>query len=221
VRRIGPFKFCALHGVSRILASSAAIAVTACASETPPYGELLPEKIGFVGSGGEGRFDGGLIRADAGRAASDSGTMSDGSSRVPFDGGGNMQGAGVEDGGPGDGGSSVGITLNLPPGFFASLDWVIEGPAGSYSGTVRFGTAQSIEFVVGDINAGDGYTITLSGIDAYGQPCVGTSAKFSVEPGQTTGAGVLIQCAAGDGGPAAASISSGNVEVDAGVVSSP
>jgi hypothetical protein len=214
VRPIGPYALCARRIVVRICA---AMALAACGSQGGGvYGELPPGQIGFVGSGG-GRFDGGLLRADAGAGAADSGPRKDASSgnQEPTDGGG-IEDVDVDDGAPADGGSSVGIMLNLPPGFFASLDWVIEGPAGSYSGTVQFGEARSIEFVVGGIKAGDGYAITLSGFDVDGQPCSGTSAKFSVSPGATTGAGVLIQCATGDGATAA-TVSSGNVAIEAGV----
>ena len=214
MRRIGLFKLCARRVVARICA---AVALAACGSPAGDLnGELPPDPIGYVGSGG-GRFDGGSLGKDAGAGVTDGGARDDAGlgSREPMDGG-DVEDAELEDGAPSDGGSTVGIMLNLPPGFFASLDWVIEGPAGSYSGTVQFGGARSIEFVVGGINAGDGYAITLSGLDVDGQPCSGTSAKFSVSPGTTTGAGVLIQCATGDGA-AGAPVSSGNVAVEAGV----
>ena len=174
------------------------MAVAACGSQAGgPYGEIPPGLIGFVGSGG-GRFDGGRPESEGGTGAADGGAGEDGAPGFPppidgstvEDSSGELEDSGREDGGPSDAGSSVGIVLDLPPGFFAALDWVIEGPAGSYSGTVHFGGARSIEFVVGGIQAGDGYVITLSGFDAYGQPCSGTSPKFDVSPGVTTGAGV-------------------------------
>ncbi len=214
MRRIGLFKLCAYRAVARI---GAAVALTACGSPAGEvYGELPPGQIGYVGSGG-GRFDGGSLGKDAGTGGADGGARHDAGdgTHEPTDAGA-VDDAEVEDGAPSDGGSTVGIVLNLPPGFFASLDWVIVGPAGSYSGAVQFGGARSIEFVVGGIDAGDGYAITLSGFDVDGEPCSGTSAKFSVSPGSTTGAGVLIQCATGDGAVGAA-VSSGNVAIEAGV----
>jgi hypothetical protein len=220
VRRIGPFDVCVRLLEVRVLAA-VAVAVAACGSQGGgPYGEIPPGLIGFVGSGG-GRFDGGRAESDAGVGTTDGAT--DGATGQdsgpgfpePIDGS-TLEDAGTEDVGPSDAGSSVGIVLNLPPGFFAALNWVIEGPAGSYSGTVHFGGARSIEFVVGGIQAGDGYVITLSGFDAYGQPCSGTSPKFDVSPGATTGAGVLIQCDGGDGATPA-TISTGNVAIEAGI----
>ena len=95
----------------------------------------------------------------------------------------------------GDGGSQVGVTFNLPPGFFPSLSWQISGPGGVYSGVVYFGDAQSLEFVVGGIVAGNDYTIALEGTDRDGMPCSGTSAPFDVVAGQVSGAGVLLTCA--------------------------
>jgi len=212
VRRIGRFHVCDCLRAVRVLAT---MGLAACGSQGGEYGEPALGQIGFVGSGGNERFDGGVPPssdggAGDGAAGNDAGTGPRGSDS------GDLEDAGSGNEGSSDGGSNVGIVLNLPPGFFASLDWVIEGPAGSYSGTVQFGGARSLEFVVGGIKAGDGYAITLTGIDAYGQPCSGTSSKFSVSPGATTGAGVLIECDTGDGA-VATPVSTGNVQIEAGV----
>ena len=110
------------------------------------------------------------------------------------------------------------MTIDVPPGFFPSLDWSVSGPAGSYSGTIHFGASRSHEFVIGGIQAGPDYTVTLTGRDPSGDFCTGTSAPFTVSPGATTGAGVTIECFIGDGGARAADVTTGNVAVDASVV---
>lgn len=92
----------------------------------------------------------------------------------------------------------------------------MQGPAGYYSGSVPIGPAQSIEFVVGGIMAGDGYTITLTGVDQDNDPCTGTSNPFTVQPGMTTSTDVLIHCAAGDAAQAT-EVTTGNVAVEVGV----
>jgi hypothetical protein len=187
-------------------ASSAAIwfvvpaAVAGCA--TPPGNGSPPAGdnggLGFVGSGGlggreggaPGGQDGGIEPADGGARNEDSGggESSDG-------GGGSANGIDGSEG-PVDGATGVGVTFNEPPGLFVSIDWVITGPSGSYSGTVLLGDAQSIEFVVGGISEGDGYTITLTGIDRDGVRCSGTSGPFDVVRGMLAGAGVVIACPA-------------------------
>ncbi len=81
------------------------------------------------------------------------------------------------------------------------LNWTINGP-NHYSGTVEIGDAQSLEFVIGGILAADGYTITLYGTDPSGTVCTGTSASFSVHPGETSAATVVMSCLPGGGVPA-------------------
>ena len=203
----------------------AAAADCGSAGEAGPYGGEPGGNLGFVGSGGrgvgyghdagtgiaDGGVDGGSARADGG----DGGKSSDG-------GNGNGMGgdAGGEDaGGNLDGGSGASGIFNLPPGFFPSLDWVISGPSGSRSGTVMFGNAQSIEFVAGGIPAGSGYTLAIAGVDIYGDPCNGTSAPFEVLAGQVASVGIVLACTApltDAAGPA--NVTTGSVEVDAGVI---
>jgi hypothetical protein len=209
-------------------ASAAAGSLTACGMEgsltsgsEPPFGQIgfvggVGTGVGFVG-GGKGHHDGGSLSGDAATAGDAGEEPVDGAAIHGGDGGRAIDGASVIDGGADDGGSSIGVVLNIPPGFFASLDWVISGPAGFYSGTVQFGHAQSIEFVVGGVLAGDGYTLTLTGTDPSGDFCTGTSAPFTVLPGATAAAGVTIECFTGDGGPRVAPVMTGSVAVDAGV----
>ena len=217
---IGPSRRSLIRGAWRI---AAAASIAACGSAgPPPYGngnEPPYGEIGFVGTGGEHHFfdggkGGGVVDAGGGSDGSHAALDGSGMGSMDASGSGGLDATG---GTPVDGGSSVGVIINLPPGFFAYLNWTISGPAGSYSGTVHFGNARSLEFVVGGVAAGDGYTITLSGPDPNGDPCTGTSAPFMVSPGATTGAGVIIECFTGDGGAVAATVMTGNVAVDAGV----
>jgi hypothetical protein len=215
---------------------------TACASQNPagPYageGGALGDDFGFVGSGGGGRGYG----HDGGTAAGDSGSGDGGPGGVgtlgydagSFDSSGSQSAgndsSGGNDGGPEndsgaagggnafDGGSGVGVTFQFPPGFFASLAWVIDGPSGHYSGIVYFGDAGSLEFVAGGIQAGSGYTITLAGNDRDGDPCSGTSAPFEVVPGEVTAAGLVLSCARMSDASEPAVVTTGGVGVDAGV----
>jgi hypothetical protein len=209
-------------------------AAAACGSDggLGLYGGELGPDFGVVGSGGGGlgyRRDSGTDGSagqihDGGTTSSDAGHPDGGN----VGGNGNGSDASSGGGGGGDGGGSgnnvvdagsgVGVTFSLPPGFFASLDWVISGPSGYYSGTVYFGEAHSIEFVAGGIQAGSGYTMTIAGTDRYGDPCSGTSAPFQVLPGQVAGAAVVLTCQeplgdASDPG----FVTTGSVGVDAGL----
>ncbi|MGH7438792.1 MAG: hypothetical protein ACRENE_24155, partial [Polyangiaceae bacterium] len=170
---------------------------------------------GSSGSGENGSSSGDNGGGSSGGNGSNGGNGSSGSNG----GNGNSSGnGGSSSGDAGDGGSSVGVILDITPGFFVSLDWSIIGPGGSYAGTASFGSAQSIEFVVGGIVADGGYTLTLRGTDPSGDPCRGTSAPFSVAAGGTSSVSVIIQCFTGDGAAQPAMIMTGNVAVDAGVV---
>ncbi len=205
-------------------------AVAGCGSEGigGPYGGQVGDDFGFVGSGpggfGHGR-DGGT---DGGTSERHDAGVESGAPRGDAGGfdGSALPDSGHSNGGDGgnghgdvDGGSSVGVTFNVPPGFFTSLDWVISGPSGYYSGTVYFGDAHSIEFVAGGIQAGTGYTMTMAGTDRYGNPCSGTSAPFAVLAGQVAGTSLVLTCdAPGPDASAAADVTTGSVGVDAGIV---
>jgi hypothetical protein len=203
-------------------------AAVACGSQdfAGPYGGELGGDFGIVGSGGRGSGYGGDGGSDGGRRDSGlDGGRADGSSNggPGVDGGsGNGGNGGQHDAGADagllDGGSAVAVTFDWPPGIFASLDWVISGPSGYYSGTVYFGDAHSLEFVAGGIQAGSGYTITLAGNDRYGGPCSGTSAPFEVFAGEVSGVGVVLTCNSPPGASEPANVTTGSVGVEAGVV---
>ncbi len=220
----------------RISSGAMVLAVAAaCGSgggEAGPYGGPPGDgDLGFVGSGGRGMGGQGSRDAgiDAGRGmpVSDGGLFDSGgevdaaSGGMSKDGGnGNIVDA-MAEGGSGnvlDGGAGVGVMFNLPPGFFPSLSWVISGPSGDYSGTITFGDAQSIEFVVGGIEAGSGYVLEIAGTDIYGDHCSGASAPFVVSAGEVAGAGIVLGCSPAVGDAAVpAMITTGSVGVDAGV----
>jgi hypothetical protein len=111
------------------------------------------------------------------------------------------------------------VTFSIPPGLFPTLDWTISGPAGTYSGVLYMGDAHSIEFVVGGIQQGEGYTLTVKGTDKYGGMCSGTSAPFNVQATMVSNISVAIDCPDPDAGSAgAADVTSGSVGVTVGVV---
>jgi uncharacterized protein YjiK len=109
---------------------------------------------------------------------------------------GESQGGGAND--PGAAGS-VGMQLTLPGGQqVTAIRWTITGPNGA-STVVRSGVADvqnsiTASFVVGNIPAGGGYTISLSGTSTDGSvSCLG-SAGFSVATRATTNVSVLLRC---------------------------
>jgi hypothetical protein len=197
-------------------------AAVACGSEgfNGPYGGDLGGDFGSVGSGGRGPgygHDGGSDGGKLDGGSADASPGVDGGGSGPDGGNGGHHEAGADAGL--DGGSEVAVSFDWPPGIFPSLDWVISGPSGYYSGTIYFSDAHSLEFVTGGIQAGSGYTITLAGTDRFGDPCSGTSAPFDVFAGEVSGADVLITCNASGGDAAApANVTTGSVGVEAGVV---
>ncbi len=114
-------------------------------------------------------------------------------------------------------GASVTIGLSV---HFKSLDWAITGPH-NYSGSVEFGDARSIEFVAGGIEAGSGYTLTLSGIDTNNDSCRGTSNPFNVQAGTTSDVTIVLTCTRPSDGATAADVTTGSVRVEAGVANDP
>jgi hypothetical protein len=116
------------------------------------------------------------------------------------------------DGGSGEGGS---IVLDLGgPVHLVSLQWTISGPH-MYEGDVNFGDAQSFEWVIGGIIAGDGYTLSVTATDAGGDPCHGTSSPFSVVAGVVSYATMTIVCTTPTVDPA--DVTTGSVAIEAGV----
>jgi hypothetical protein len=141
--------------------------------------------------------------------------------------GGSGGGSGVPVGtlstGHGDTGS-VGMHLTIGNGVHVNaLSWTISNGTNTYTGTVQItddagNEAQSVEFVAGGIQAGGGYTITLSGSDSQGDPCKGSSATVTVVAGATSAATVLVTCTVPADAALSTPVDSGNIAVDAGVV---
>jgi hypothetical protein len=119
---------------------------------------------------------------------------------------------------------SVGMTLTIGNGVHInSLNWTLANGTNTYSGTIQItddagNEAQSVEFVAGGIQAGSGYTVTLSGSDTSGDPCSGTSAPVTVMAGATSAASVLVTCTVPTNSALASEVDSGFIAVDAGVV---
>jgi hypothetical protein len=85
-------------------------------------------------------------------------------------------------------------TTFLPNGAtIATVNYSISGPT-STSGSVDVSHSQAIEFVVGDLAVGPGYTITLSANDSAGDSCSSNATPFSISAGQTSQVGVNLVC---------------------------
>jgi hypothetical protein len=108
------------------------------------------------------------------------------------------------------------MAFSTPDGLtIGSVSYAIAGPT-TASGTVDVSQAQtSIEFVVGGLAAGSGYTITLSATTTNGDACSSDPAPFAIAAGTTTQVAVNLVCVLGDGGIVFADAGTGSVEVDA------
>jgi uncharacterized protein YjiK len=96
---------------------------------------------------------------------------------------------------------SVGMQLTLPGGQQVNtVSWTITGPNGAstvaQSGLINVQNSLTVSFTVGNIPAGNGYTITVSGSSADGSvSCLG-SAGFDVATHATTNVSFGLQCSA-------------------------
>jgi hypothetical protein len=113
----------------------------------------------------------------------------------------------------------AGFALSLPGGVtITSVTYTITGPTNVPATVVQIGDAQSIEFVVGGLTAGAGYTITLTATDSNGDQCTGTGT-FSITAGAVTNVAVVLSCfVAMDASIVTADVNTGSVAVDASVV---
>jgi len=103
----------------------------------------------------------------------------------------------------------VSLQLTLPGGESLNLvSWTITGPNGAstlvQSGSVNLSNANAVNFLVGGLPAGSGYTISLSGASTDGTVTCAGSATFAVTGRATTTVAVALQCntAAADAGSA-------------------
>jgi hypothetical protein len=158
---------------------------------------------------------------DSSASSSSSASGSSGSSTSSS----SSSGAGSSTEDAGDGGitdaadaSSGSVTLTLTGLTLTSLDWTIQGP-NTYSGTIEVGDAQTFEWVIGGVQAGDGYTITIAAIDTNGDPCQGTSPPFNVRAGVVNTTTLAISCSASSGASTnAADVTTGSLAVQIEVV---
>jgi phospholipase C len=94
---------------------------------------------------------------------------------------------------------SVAMKLTIPGGAqINTISWTITGPSGASTvvetGTVNVQNSIAINFVVGGIPVGTGYTISLTGVSTNGAvTCLG-SAPFSITARTTTNVSVPLQC---------------------------
>jgi hypothetical protein len=126
-------------------------------------------------------------------------------------------------GGNGQGGSArgnestgrVSAALTLPDGTtITSVTYNISGPT-TTSGTVPIGDAQSIEFVVGGLLAGSGYSITLGATDSMGDHCSGTASGFTIVAGAISNVGVQMTCPRSSDAVVSADVNTGQLAIDA------
>jgi hypothetical protein len=111
---------------------------------------------------------------------------------------------------------TVQLNLQIAAGdFLYALNYTCTGPSAIPPGTVNFYDAQSIEYILGGVQAGVGYQCTLTGTDSNGDPCSGTTTPFMVSAGQVTGASVAITCTVPTDASSAADVSTGSVGIDA------
>jgi hypothetical protein len=188
----------------------AATAVAACGDRHHESGGGGSEDdggpIGCVGGCGGSLDDTGATSGSAGSGATGGGEGS----------GSANSGAMGKDGSPNETGS-VGLHLSIAPNVNVySLNWTITGP-NAYSGTVPIGDAQAVDFLIGGVAAGSGYTIAIGGSDSSGDLCSGTSLAFSVYAGAVTDVDVQATCVVASDAAVETQVSGGSVELDAGV----
>jgi hypothetical protein len=85
------------------------------------------------------------------------------------------------------------VVVDLPAGVVINVvDYVVAGPT-PMQGSVPAGAIPTIDFVVGGLPAGTGYSIQLSASDSAGDTCTG-GASFDIAAGTLTGITVQLQC---------------------------
>jgi hypothetical protein len=114
--------------------------------------------------------------------------------------------SGADDGTPGnDGGSeslgSIGFELETGGVTLNSVDYAITGPSGyRKSGSLNVPKSKTITGVIGGLPQGNGFTITLSAVDAKDANIkCDASATFNISAGATTSLVIKLQCKLPDG----------------------
>lgn len=113
---------------------------------------------------------------------------------------------------------SVEVALSTPAGVtIDQVQYQVTGPT-TLSGSVDVSQAQgSIEFVVGPLSAGPGYTIALNAIDTADDSCTSVATPFAIMTGATSQLAVGLVCTVGDGAVTFADAGTGSLEVEASV----
>jgi hypothetical protein len=102
----------------------------------------------------------------------------------------------------------VGFKLTLPGGqALSTVNYTITGPNSfTLSNSVSVQNSNTISFVVGGIPAGNGYSVTISGVSVDGTVTCSGSAAFSVVAQTTTTVTDTLQCNAAVGEAGAVSV---------------
>jgi hypothetical protein len=118
---------------------------------------------------------------------------------------------------------AISASLNVAAGGLAlvSVTWTITNGSGyTATGMVGIGDAQAIQFVVGGIPGGSGYTIAVAGTDSGGDACAG-SATFAIAPGETAPVTLSVTCTVPTDASLGPDVTNGFLEVEASVIRVP
>src|SRR5689334_6086125 len=88
----------------------------------------------------------------------------------------------------------IGLQLQIGSTTVTSVHYVIDNGTNHYAGDLDVADASHLLAVIGGIQAGSGYTLTLSATGTNGTPCSGTSAQFTVVANSTVIVGIQLLC---------------------------
>ena len=98
-------------------------------------------------------------------------------------------------GGPTTGNTGdIGLQLQVGSLTVNQVQYNISNGTNTYSGTLEVADASHLLAVIGGIQAGSGYTLTLSATATDGTPCNGSSAPFTVVANSTVIVGIQLLC---------------------------
>jgi len=98
-------------------------------------------------------------------------------------------------GGPTTGNTGdIGLQLQVGSLTVNQVAYNISNGTNTYSGTLEVADASHLLAVIGGIQAGTGYTLTLSATATDGTPCNGSSAPFTVVANSTVIVGIQLLC---------------------------
>jgi hypothetical protein len=89
----------------------------------------------------------------------------------------------------------VGVALQVGGTIVTSVSYVLTNGIHTYQGTISVGEASTLLAVLGGIEAGSMYVLTLSATGTGGVPCSGTSAPFTIVARATVIVGIQLVCA--------------------------